>query len=367
MAVGFYNFAKLHDSEFQTEILERFKEIVTGNAFVEGKWNTAFETEFAQMQKAKHCLLVANGTDSLEICLQALDMQPGDKVAMPGISFYATAEVVINRGGIPVFVDVNPTTGLMDLDSFKRVIKQHKIKFVMPVHIYGLPVDIEGLEVICKENKIQIIEDAAQGQGGYLKNAPIGGSGHLTSFSFYPTKNLGAFGDAGAILTNDDDLATMIKSIRNHGRSPNGHTVVGRNSRCDHLQAAVLHLKLKKTPEQNKMRKDIAKKYLEILGNLPIRLVPQEYVNTSSWHLFPIGLRSKDEKYALKEHLGKLNIGSSLFYEKALPEEKTLLKCEGEKTHALDFAAKTLCIPMNPFLSENEIMEVSQAIKSFIK
>lgn len=367
MAVTFYNFTKLHDEDFRNEMMERFKEIINNNAFVEGKWNAEFEKDFAKMQGAKHCLLVANGTDSLEISLQALDMNQGDYVAMPSISFYATAEAVLNRGGIPVFVDVNPITGLIDLESFKRIIKKYPVKFVMPVHIYGLPVDIDGLQSICNEHKIKIIEDAAQGQGGELKSGPIGSSGNLTSFSFYPTKNLGAMGDAGAILTNDDSLKDKILSIRNHGRSPNGHALIGRNSRCDHVQAAFLHLRLKKTPEQNKKRKEIAKKYLEVLSGLNLRLVPNEYINSSSWHLFPIGLPSREKKYALKDYLTSKGIGSSLFYEKSLPEEKPLLQFDGEKEKAFAFAANTLCIPMNPFLSENEIVEVADHIKTFLK
>lgn len=367
MSIGFYNFQKLHHADFQKKVLERFEEIVSQNAFVEGKYNTQFETEFASMQGTKHCLLVANGTDALEIALQAYDIKHGDKVAVSAISFYASAEAIINVGATPVFVDIEPETGLICPASFQRITEQHDIKAVMCVHIYGLPSNIAALEEICAPKGIKIIEDGAQAQGGYYEDGqPIGSSDHLITYSFYPTKNLGAFGDAGAILTQNDELATKIKSIRNHGRSPEGHCLIGRNSRCDHLQAAALHLKLSEIEEQNKQRKQIAKWYFNALKELDIELVPEKYIELSSWHLFPIRLSTKDKKYALQKHLADKSIGSALFYEKAMSEEMPLLNTAGEKEKATDFAQKTLCLPMNPFLSQDDVEQVAAAIKEFL-
>lgn len=368
MAIGFYNFQKLHDEKFQAEVRERFNEIISQNAFVEGTYNQKFEAEFAKMQGAKKCLLVANGTDALEIALQAYGVTRGDKVGIAAISFYATAECVINVGATPVFVDVDPATGLMDPKSLEKVLKSHDLKAIIPVHIYGQPAPIEELEKICAPKNIKIVEDGAQAQGGFYANGkPIGSSNNLTTYSFYPTKNLGAFGDAGAILTNDEALAEKITSIRNHGRSPNGHAVIGRNSRCDHLQAAVLHLKLQSIEEQNKDRKVIAKKYMEALKGLPIRMVPENLLNLSSWHLFPIGLESRELKYGLKDHLASKQIGSALFYEKSLPEEKPIENCEGEKENAIPFAANTLCLPMHPFVTDEDIKTVANELKAFLK
>lgn len=368
MAVGFYDFQKLHNEKFQDQVLTRFKEIVSSNGFVEGKYNSSFEERFAKMQKTKNALLVGNGTDALEIALQAYGVGRGDKVAIAAISFYATAEVVFNVGATPVFVDVDKTTGLMDPVSLERVIAQsQEIKAVIPVHIYGLPAPIEDIEKICKPKGIKIVEDGAQAQGGFYENGkPIGSSENLITYSFYPTKNLGAFGDAGAILTQDDKLAEEITSIRNHGRSPEGHKLIGRNSRCDHLQAAVLDLKLDNIDEQNQMRRNVAKKYLKELKDTDLRLVPEKFLDLSSWHLFPIGLENREKKYALKDFLATKNIGSALFYEKAMPEEKPLTNVSGEKMQAIDFAAKTLCLPMNPFVTDDQITEVCQAVKEFL-
>jgi dTDP-4-amino-4,6-dideoxygalactose transaminase len=366
MSVTFYNFQKLHHPDFQKRVLERFTEIVEGNGFVEGKYNTMFEEEFAKLQGAKHTLLVANGTDAIEIALQAYHVGPGDKVGVAAISFYASAEAIINRGATPVFIDVDENTGLMDPESLKRQLEVHKMKAIIPVHIYGLPAPIEELEKICSPLGVKIIEDGAQGQGGFYQNGnPIGSSNNMTTFSFYPTKNLGAFGDAGAITTNSDELKETVLQIRNHGRSPNGHALVGRNSRCDHLQAAVLHLKLEEITEQNKARKEIAKKYLKALADTPLRLVDEKYIDTSSWHLFPVGTADRETKLKLREYLTEQKIGTALFYEKSLPQEKPISHCEGEREKANHFAETTFCLPMNPFITDEDINTVVTAIKNF--
>ncbi len=369
MAIGFYNFSRLHDEELQTAIMSRFGEIVSKNAFVEGEYNKKFEERFAKMQQAKHCDLVANGTDALEIALQAYGVGKGDLVAISAISFYATAECVYNVGATPVFVDVIPETGLICPNSLERTIEKYpEVKAVICVHIYGMAADIEALNRVCGPKGIKIVEDGAQAAGGFYTNGkPIGSSGNLVTYSFYPTKNLGAFGDAGAILCNDDTLSEEIQSIRNHGRSPNGHKLIGRNSRCDHLQAAVLELKLDKYDEQNENRKNIAAWYFEELkGTAGLELVPQSYTKTSSWHLFPVRLETQEKKYALKEFLGAKSIGSALFYEKAMPEEAPLKDVPGEKENAITFAHKTICLPMHPFLTREDVKLVSDTVKEFL-
>jgi dTDP-4-amino-4,6-dideoxygalactose transaminase len=366
MQVGFYNFQKLHNEHFQQEILSRFQEIVSTNSFVEGKWNTAFENEFAELQEAKHCLLLANGTDAIELALIASGIKPGDKVGVQAISFYASAEAIITVGATPIFIDVLPDSGLMDPASLERVLKVHDLKAIIPVHIYGQPVDIDTLEKICIPRGIKIIEDGAQSQGGFYQNGkPIGSSNNITTFSFYPTKNLGAFGDAGAVTFKDDSLRQPLLSLRNHGRSPTGTLLVGRNSRCDHLQAAVLHLKLKNISHYNEERKKIAAKYFQALKGLPIRMVPEKYLHLSSWHLFPIGVETKELKYKLKDYLTQNGIGNALFYEKSLPEEGPIAHCEGERERSLLFAGQTLCLPMHPFLTDDEIEFVANQLKKF--
>ncbi len=366
MAVTFYNFQELHHPEFNKKIKERIGKIIDNNAFVEGEYNHSFEQRFAQMQGAKYACLVANGTDALEIALQAYDIGHGDKVGIPGISFFATAECVISVGATPVFIDVDPATGLMDPESLKRVIKEHQLNAIIPVHIYGLPAPIAKLEEICRPLDIKIIEDAAQGQGGYLTAGnPIGSSDNLTTFSFYPTKNLSAFGDAGAVLTQDEKLAEKIIQIRNHGRSPQGHILSGKNSRCDHIQAAVLDLKLDDIEKNNEGRRNAAQAYFNALKELPIQIPAEEFIALSSWHLYPIQVADKEQKEQLQNFLKEREIGSALFYAKSLPEELPLQDCAGERTNAIKFAAQTICLPMNPFITQNDVQEVANALKEF--
>lgn len=365
MGVSFYNFTELHNDEFKTQIKQRINDIVDKNAFIEGEYNTRFEQRFAQMQKAKHCALVANGTDGLEIALKVAGVKAGDKVGCPGISFFASAEAIITVGAEPVFIDVSPETGLMDPESLIRVTQQHTLKAIMPVHIYGLGAPIKALNKLCEERAIEIIEDAAQGQGGFLEDSPIGGSGHLTVFSFYPTKNLSAFGDAGAILTGDDEENETIRQIRNHGRSAQGHALSGVNSRCDSIQAAVLDLKLEKIEQYNQQRKQVAKWYHERLKEIPVQLMPAQYLETSSWHLYPILTGDGNERIRLQTHLNNNAIGNALFYNKSLPEEKPLMNFKGEKEQARLFAQKALCLPMNPFVTQSQVDEVYNVLKSF--
>jgi dTDP-4-amino-4,6-dideoxygalactose transaminase len=361
MAVSFYNFQDLHDKNFREEYLARVSEILEKNSFIEGPWNAEFEKEFAALQKAKHCLLLANGTDALEIALKVLGVGHDKKVAVPGITFYATAEAVLKVGATPIFVDVNPATGLICPESLRTATREHDIAAVMPVHIYGLPAPMEEIDNLCRGKGIHVIEDAAQAQGTFLPSGPVGSGKNLATFSFYPTKNLGGAGDAGGILTNDDDLARKIRVERNHGRGD--ETSMGRNSRCDHLQAAFLHLKLKDIQAQNIKRKQAAANYHKALAGLPVQTLPGSFIETSSWHLYPIQLDSAATRAALQETLKNKGIGTSPFYEKALSQEPSLARYPAYDKGAKERAGKTLCLPIHPFLTQGQIDEVATAIR----
>lgn len=362
MSIPFYNFEELHHDKFRGEIKERISKIIDQGSFVEGEYNGLFEKEFAQKQKSKHCLLVANGTDALEISLLAYGIKPGDKVGIPGITFYASGEAVLNIGAIPVHIDIDPTSGLMCPESLERILKDHDLKAVMPVHIYGLPANIDAIEKICAPKDIKIVEDAAQAQGTFLsKGNPVGSSNNLTTFSFYPTKNLSAFGDAGCILFQDDSLVEKIIAIRNHGRGSD--KLLGRNSRCDHIQAAVLQLKLAEVDGLNQNRKAIAKKYHELLEGLPFELLDSKFLELSSWHLYPIQFESVANREKAQKALQEKKIGCTAFYEKSMADEKVLSQFEGESTNARDFAGKTLCLPIHPFLKEDDQKVIADVLK----
>lgn len=365
MGISFYDFQNLHHEKFRQQILDRFQKIVEKGQFVDGEFNQKFEEDFAKLQGSKHCLLVGNGTDALEISLVVSGVKPGDRVGVPGITFYASAEAILNVGAIPVFIDVDYNTGLICPDSFKRIADKYVLKAVMPVHIYGLPCDMEAINKVAREKNIPVIEDAAQAQGANVFSGPVGSSGNLTTFSFYPTKNLSAFGDAGCILTDDDSLATEIKVIRNHGRD--NEEMLGRNSRCDHMQAAVLHLKLEEINQNNAKRKEVASIYQAALRDIPgVQLLDNKYLHSSSWHLFPIQLEDKAQAEKLLIHLRAKEIGCASFYERALSQEIPLKDFEGEVEESERRAGGSVCLPMHPFLTSDDINTVANEIRNFL-
>lgn len=366
MKIAPYNFTALHDEQYRREYLSRVEEILKNNSFIEGPYNESFEKEFANAHGVSHCLLVANGTDALEISLKVLGVQPGDLVGVPGITFYATAEAVLNIGAKPVLIDIDEATGLMCLNSLKEVHQNHPLKAIIPVHIYGLPVSMEGINSFCSSEKIAVIEDAAQAHGALYpyNKKPVGHGNNLTTFSFYPTKNLSAHGDAGCILTNDDELARKIIIERNHGRTD--EQALGRNSRCDHMQAAALHLKLKNVDKYNQRRKELAKRYHQNLKELSISLIPDEYLELSSWHLYPVQLETSEKRVELAHFLKERGIGSMPFYEKSLQQEPPLAHFPGQYEKANAMAGKRLCLPLHPFLSDEEVDEVSAVVKEFL-
>lgn len=364
MGVSFYNFTDLHHDNLKNTIKERINSIIDNNAFVEGEFNAAFEKEFAKMQKTNHCLLVANGTDALEIALVVHGVGHGDKVGVPGITFYATAEAVLNVGATPVWIDVDPEAGLLCPESLKRVHAKHQLKAVMPVHIYGLPCPMKEINEFCQKENIAVIEDAAQAQGTFYDgDSPVGDSPNLVTFSFYPTKNLSAFGDAGCILTKDSELAKKVIVQRNHGRGD--EQSMGRNSRCDHIQAAILHAKLPEVEKLNNQRKVVAEKYHKALQGLPLKTLPEKFICLSSWHLYPVQMESVEVREKLMEFLRSKDIGCTPFYERTLSQEASLAGHEGEDENAKNFAGKTLCLPIHPFIQDSDIEEIAGTIKAF--
>ena len=364
MKVHLYNFSQPDDEVFKRRIIDRITGIIEAESFIEGPYNLQFEKAFAHRQHAKHCLLVANGTDALEIALKASGIGPGDRVAVPSITFWATAEAVLNVGAEPVFVDVLEETGLIDPDSLGSAIDKYRLSAAIAVHIYGLPADMARIRALCKSKGVALIEDAAQAHGTTVDAKPVGHGPNPTTFSFYPTKNIGAFGDAGCILTDDDGFAQRVQALRNHGRG--NDDLLGRNSRCDHIQAAVLDLKLRHAEELHQNRRRAASWYYEHLRGLPLRAVADSYLKTSSWYLFPVFFEEADTVEALQAFLTKKGIGSAPFYQKALPDEKPLSRYADDGSHnARLLAGRTLCLPMHPYLKREDIIYVCEKLKLF--
>ena len=360
-----YDLQTLHHDAFREEAKRRINKIIDDNSFIEGEYNKKFEEEFAEMQGANFCRLLGNGTDAIEIALKVYDIEAGDLVGIPGITFYATAEAVYNVGAIPVLIDVEPDTGVMCPESLKRVSEQFDLKAIIAVHIYGLPCKMDQISHICRSKNIKIIEDSAQAAGTITPMGPAGANPYsLATFSFYPTKNLSAMGDAGAITCSDLETAKKIEVIRNHGRG--GYAAIGRNSRCDHFQAAILHLKLEEIEEQNQKRKLNAKKYFQYINHPEIKLLPEVCIETSSWHLFPLRMKNSEEAKELVNLLLSKKIASSnIYYERSMGMEPALDGVKGERTNADSMAGKVVCIPITPFLTDDDIKFISSTINEF--
>lgn len=238
---------------------------VIGNGnFILGEEVLAFEREFSEYLKVKHCITCGNGTDALELALQVLEIGPKDEVIVPAFGWLSAALAVIKAGAVPVFVDAKMETANIDPQAVEKAITE-RTKAVVGIHLFGLPCDVHRLLPICKGNKLFFIEDCSQAHGAEVKGVKVGNFGDIATFSFYPTKNLGCLGDGGALTTNSDEIANKLFSIRNYGKSGMKYVLPGRNSRLDELQAAILREKLKFLDDWNHVRRRVAMRYNEQL------------------------------------------------------------------------------------------------------
>ncbi|HAQ39049.1 MAG TPA: erythromycin biosynthesis sensory transduction protein eryC1 [Bacteroidetes bacterium] len=339
--------------------------VIENSVFIKSQQVKDFEKEFARLHNVKHCIGVGNGTDAITISLKALGIKQGDEVIVPANSFIATSEAVTSAGGKVVFVDNNPETYTIDIAKIEESITS-KTKFIIPVHLYGQPAKMDAIIEIASKYGLKIIEDSAQahlaefnGSNGWQK---VGNFGDMATFSFYPGKNLGAYGDAGAILTNDDELARIARMYADHGRiSKYDHEFEGFNSRLDGIQAAVLNVKLKYIQDWTENRREIASIFLNEMKNEAIDL-PKVPSNVKPvWHLFV--LRSKKREYILKQ-LESKGIQTGIHYPIALPNLKAYyyLKGNGKFPIANQYQNQIFSIPIFPELSENQVNYIIDTI-----
>ncbi|MGB3482208.1 MAG: DegT/DnrJ/EryC1/StrS family aminotransferase [Mycobacterium sp.] len=298
--------------EIADEVEPQLLEIFASGAFIGGPAVAEFERDYAQFVGVDHVVAVANGTDALELALRATGVKPSDEVIMPANTFIATAEAVSRMGAVPVFVDVDADQLLMDPLRVEDAITA-RTKAIVPVHLFGQTAPMEQLTKLSEEYAVPIIEDAAQAQGAQRAGRSAGGFGVAAATSFYPGKNLGAAGDAGAVLTNDAALAGRVRKIAAHGSDRKYvHDVVGFNSRLDAVQAVVLIAKLRRLAEWNRLRRNAAVRYTEMLSDVPgLRLPKPDPVNADVWHLFVIQLEERDRVLA---DLNAAEIGAGVHY-----------------------------------------------------
>ncbi len=296
--------------EVADEVAAGWAQVLERTAFINGPQVAAFEREYADYIGVRHCVGVGNGTDAIELSLRAAGVGHGDECVLPANTFIATAEAVVRAGGKPVLVDCEPDTGLVDTDAMAAAVGP-RTRAVVPVHLYGQPAAVERIRAAAPD--VVIVEDAAQSQGARRHGVATGTLGHIAGTSFYPGKNLGAYGDGGAVMTSDDELADNIRLLRDHG-SPRRyeHAVLGFNSRLDTLQAVVLSAKLRRLDGWNDDRRKAAERYHEMLAGLPSVGRPAVAEgNEPVWHLYPVLVPERDRVLATLHEAG---IGAGIHY-----------------------------------------------------
>ncbi|CAI8753115.1 erythromycin biosynthesis sensory transduction protein eryC1 [Pseudomonas soli] len=360
-------FLDLH-AQYQTirgEIDAAISDVIANSSFIGGKGVRAFEEAFASYCGARFCLGVGNGTDALEIAIEALDLPPGSEVLVPANSFIASSEAVSRCGHKVVFVDNDADTYVISVDDVLKKLTVNT-KAIIAVHLYGHPCDMKALSDICKSRGIYLIEDCAQAHGAEFEGQRVGSIGDISAFSFYPGKNLGAYGDAGAIVTNDEALSLRCRQIANHGRiAKYDHAFEGRNSRLDGLQAAILSVKLKHLDDWTAKRIEIADRYLQGLADVSLLTLPRRQAWAKQvYHLFVIRTEYRDE---LKAFLEQAGIETGVHYPKALPKLQAYAYLDQEDTAANYYTQDStlLSLPIGEHLSLSQIDSVIAAVREF--
>ncbi|MYM60768.1 aminotransferase class I/II-fold pyridoxal phosphate-dependent enzyme [Vibrio sp. OCN044] len=362
--VKFLDLQAQYDS-LKKEIDNAISNVVADAAFVGGKYVDLFEKEFAEYQSAKYCVGVGNGTDALEIAIEALAFPCGSEIIVPANSFIASSEAVTRSGHKVVFCDCDDENYTICLTSLESKITP-KTKAVMAVHLYGHPCDMDGLLDLAEKHDLRVIEDCAQAHGAKYKGRDVGSIGDVGTFSFYPGKNLGAYGDGGAITTNDKELANKCRMIANHGRIKKyEHDFEGRNSRLDGIQAAILSVKLKHLNDWTNKRIEVANYYLESLKDIDgIFLPKREIWAMQVYHLFVIRTGNRE---SLNKHLIEDGIQTGIHYPISLPKLSAYkyLNQIDESFNANKNDKFILSLPIGEHLTLEEIEKVANSIKSF--
>lgn len=349
------------------EVDNAISSVIEKAAFIGGEFVRDFEEEFAKFCNARHCIGVGNGTDALFVSLLTLGIGRGDEVITAANSFIATSEAITLTGAKVIFCDIDPQTYLIDPGEIEKKITP-ATKAVIPVHLYGQPADMDPIIKIARRYDLKIIEDAAQAHGALYKGRRVGSLGDLACFSFFPGKNLGAFGDGGAIVCDDNALARRARMIANHGRIDKyDHEIEGINSRLDGLQAAILRVKLKYLPQWSRQRRQNAYNYNELLVDTQLTLPVEKEYNEAVYHLYVVRV-VEDIREPLQAYLKDRGITTGIHYPTALPNlsaYKYLNHCESDFPNATMASRQILSLPMFPELSAEQMLYVSDSIKKF--
>ncbi|MBI4568846.1 MAG: DegT/DnrJ/EryC1/StrS family aminotransferase [Planctomycetes bacterium] len=340
--------------------------VIEKSAFVGGAFVSAFERDFAAFTGASHAVACSNGTDAITLALLALGVGPGDEVVAPALTFIATTEAVSRTGATVVFADCDLDARAVTARTLAAATTK-KTRALLPVHLYGQPCDMAPIRKFAEERGVAVVEDAAQAHGALDHGAPLGRGSAAATYSFYPGKNLGAFGDAGAVTTDRDDLAATVRLLRDHGRREKyTHEREGFNHRMDGLQAAVLAVKLRRLAQWNDARRAVADAYDEAFATLPLRLPPRQPEARGVYHLYVVLHPERDR---LAERLRERGIGTGVHYPVPLhlqPAYARLGHGAGDFPAAERIARECLSLPIFPEMIPAQVSEVIAAVKAAI-
>ncbi|WKJ91552.1 DegT/DnrJ/EryC1/StrS family aminotransferase [Methylomonas montana] len=350
-------------AEIQDEIVSGFSETLNNCAFILGPNVQAFEKEAADYLGVKHAIGCASGTDALHLALLAEGIGAGDEVITSAFTFIATAEAIKYVGATPVFVDIDPNTFNITPENIEKAITA-KTKAVMPVHLFGQPADLPAIKAICEKHGLKLIEDCAQSFGATVYNKQTGSFGNAAGFSFFPSKNLGCFGDGGLVTTDSDETAAKIKQYRNHGSDVRYyHDVVGYNSRLDELQAVVLRAKLKRIDQYNSARRHAAHLYSDLMADLPLTTPYEDGVGEHVYHQYTLLSDRRDE---VMKALQDQQIACAVYYPVPLHQQNVFkAECAGLSLPATEsVAARCFSLPICSNLSDDTVKQIVGVIRN---
>jgi UDP-2-acetamido-2-deoxy-ribo-hexuluronate aminotransferase len=362
---------KAQYQKIKADIDESIQSVVDSAAFINGKPVQDFAAELAAYLDVKHVIPCANGTDALQVAMMALDLQPGDEVICPSFTYYATVEVIALLQLTPVFIDVNPRTFTIEADDVAKAISP-KTKAIIPVHLYGQSADMEAILSLAKKHGIPVIEDNAQGIGGDYKfsngeRKKTGTIGDIGCTSFFPSKNLGAYGDGGALFTNDDAMADKLRMIANHGQKVRYyHEMIGVNSRLDTIQAAILRVKLKSLDNYIASRVEAATFYDKAFADCAEIITP-ERANYAShvFHQYTMIVNKRDE---LVKHLQAHQVPAMIYYPVPCHMQKAFIgkgRVSGDMRHTFSLTEKVVSLPMHTELDDEQLRYITDTVLSF--
>jgi len=354
------------DPELMDELLAVVERVARTGGFTGGAEVDAFEEELAAYCGTRHAVGLSSGTEALALALRALDIGPGDEVIVPANSFIATAEAVSLVGATPRFVDCDEATALVGADAIEPAIGP-RTRAVMPVHLYGRTVDLDPIMALARRAGIAVIEDACQAHGAWIGSRRVGSIGDAAAFSFYPAKNLGAWGDAGGLVTSDDTIADRVRLLRSHGERPRyNHLVPGTTARLDALQAAVLRVKLRRLDGWNDGRRRVAAALSDALAGAPVDVpAPVAADGDHVFHQFVVG---SDDRDGLRVHLERHGVATGIHYPVAIHRSQAYASAglgPGSLPASERLAERILSLPMHPSLTGDEIAAVGHAVRTF--